>query len=196
MLQTAVFILTNIGLGIGLAIDAGSVSLANGLAEPNMSGRKTMGIALVFSVFQGLMPMIGWGCVHLIETVFKKFVLFVPWIALALLLYLGIHMIVSACTGKEEEQGNKKLTVPGLLLQGIATSIDALSVGFVIAAYDFIHVLVAALIIAAVTYAVCRLFLIVGKKVGVKHMKPAAVIGGIILIAIGLEIFIKGVFFG
>ena len=196
MLEIIWFIITNIGLGAGLAVDAGSVSLANGLAEPNMSRKKTIGIAAVFAFFQGLMPMIGWSCVHFIEKVFRKFVLAVPWIALALLLFLGINMIISACRGKEEEQQGKRLTPSGLLVQGIATSIDALSVGFVIAGYDLFHVLIAVSIIAIVTYVVCRLFLIIGKKVGMKHMKIAGIIGGAILIIIGLEIFIKGVFFG
>lgn len=195
MLQTVLFILTNIGLGVGLAMDAGSVSLANGLAEPDMSRRKTIAIAGVFSVFQALMPMIGWACIRLVESFFTKFVILIPWIALVLLAFIGIQMIVGACKGGEEE-GAKRLTVPGLLLQGIATSIDALSVGFVIASYDFLHVSVAVIIIGLVTYAVCRIFLIVGRKVGMKHMKKAAIAGGIILIAIGLEIFIKGVFFG
>lgn len=196
MLEILWFIITNIGLGVGLAVDAGSVSLANGLAEPNMSRKKTIGIAAVFAFFQGLMPMVGWSCVQFIEKLFRKFVAAVPWIALALLVFLGVNMIISACRGKEEEQQTKRLTRSGLIVQGIATSIDALSVGFVIAGYDLIHVLIAASIIAVVTYAVCRIFLIVGKKVGMKHMKIAGIIGGIILIVIGLEIFIKGVFFG
>lgn len=196
MLEILWFIITNIGLGVGLAVDAGSVSLANGLAEPNMSRKKTIGIAAVFAFFQGLMPMIGWSCVQFIEKLFRKFVAAVPWIALALLVFLGVNMIISACRGKEEEQQMKRLTRSGLIVQGIATSIDALSVGFVIAGYDLLHVLIAASIIAVVTYVICRLFLIVGKKVGMKHMKIAGIIGGIILIVIGLEIFIKGVFFG
>lgn len=195
MIEILIFIITNIGLGVGLAVDAGSVSLANGLAEPNMSRKKTIGIAAIFAIFQGLMPMIGWTCIRLVERIFRRFVTLVPWIALGLLLFLGINMIVSACKGKEEEQKGKRLTPSGLLLQGIATSIDALSVGFVIAGYDLLHVLIAASIIAVVTYIVCRLFLIIGKKVGMKHMKIAGIIGGVILIVIGLEIFIKGVFF-
>lgn len=196
-MKILIFIITNIALGVGLAIDAGSVSLANGLSEPNMSRKKTFAIAAVFSVFQGLMPLIGWCMVRLVSTFFKKFVLCVPFIALVLLVFIGVHMIIEACKKKnEEKKSSKHLTVPGLLLQAVATSIDALSVGFVIAEYDFAYVLLAVFIIAVVTYIVCRLFLIIGKKIGAKHMKTAAIVGGIILIVIGLEIFIRGVFFG
>ena len=195
-MKILIFIITNIALGVGLAIDAGSVSLANGLSEPNMSRKKTFAIAAVFSVFQGLMPLIGWCLIRLVSTFFKKFVLCVPFIALILLVFIGVHMIIEACKKNEEEKSSKHLTVPGLLLQAVATSIDALSVGFVIAEYDFTYVVLSVLIIAAVTYIVCRLFLIIGKKIGAKHMKKAAIAGGIILIAIGLEIFIRGVFFG
>ena len=196
-MKILIFIITNIALGVGLAIDAGSVSLANGLSEPNMSRKKTFAIAAVFSAFQGLMPLIGWCMVRLVSTFFKKFVLCVPFIALVLLVFIGVHMIIEACKKKnEEKKSSKHLTVPGLLLQAVATSIDALSVGFVIAEYDFAYVLLAVFIIAVVTYIVCRLFLIIGKKIGAKHMKKAAIVGGIILIVIGLEIFIRGVFFG
>ena len=80
------------------------------------------------------------------------------------------------------------------MIQGIATSIDALSVGFTIADYGLVMALVASLIIAVVTFAICMAGLLIGKKAGNHLSTKATVLGGIILIGIGIEIFVKGVF--
>ena len=81
------------------------------------------------------------------------------------------------------------------MLQGIATSIDALSVGFTIADYGLIMAFVASLIIAVVTFVICMIGLLIGKKAGQYLSSKATILGGIILILIGIEIFIKGIFF-
>ena len=180
-------------LGAGLAMDAFSVSVANGLSEPSMKTRKMIGVAGVYSFFQFLMPMVGWICVHTLVQAFHAFEAFIPYIALLLLLYIGIKMIVESVREKEQVQQNgKSLTLGVLLMQGIATSIDALSVGFTIEKYSFPMALIAALIIAAVTYIICHIGLVLGKRVGNKFTK-AEIIGGMILIGIGVEIFVKGV---
>ena len=190
-----VFIFNSVLLGVGLAMDAFSVSMANGLNEPKMkSGRMSL-IAGCYAFFQFAMPMIGWICVHTIVVYFKKFETFIPWIALILLLYIGGKMLLEGIKGGEEEEtADKHLSFGTLIIQGVATSIDALSVGFTIADYGAVMALIASLIIAAVTCIICIGGLLIGKKVGTKLSNKAAILGGVILIGIGIEIFVKGVF--
>lgn len=181
-------------LGVGLAMDAFSVSLANGLNEPHMKKGKMGCVAGVFAGFQAAMPLIGWICVHTVLQYFEVFRKFIPWIAFALLLYIGGNLLRegiknSDCSGEKE-----KLGFSTLMIQGIATSIDALSVGFTIAEYDLMMALVCALIIAVVTFFICMGGLMIGKKFGTKLSGRASIFGGFILIAIGLEIFVTGVF--
>ncbi len=188
------FILTNSMLGVGLAMDAFSVSLANGLNEPCMRKGKMCTIASVFAIFQALMPLIGWGCIHTVAQHFQAFATLIPWIALALLGYIGGKMIYEGIQNKEENP----CTQPGLgfstlCVQGIATSIDALSVGFAIADYGLLQAIMAALLIAAVTFVVCFGGVLLGRKAGTKLAGKAGILGGVILIIIGIEIFLTGV---
>ena len=189
-------IFNSILLGIGLAMDAFSVSLANGLNEPCMSKKKICGVAGTFAVFQAIMPLIGWLCVHTVVQYFTTFESFIPWIALVLLGFIGGKMIYESATCKEEGGCEcKKLGIGALIVQGIATSIDALSVGFTISDYDLTKALLCAAIIAILTFAICFAGVIIGKRAGTKMAGKAGYLGGIILIIIGLEIFIKGIFF-
>ncbi|MDO5346252.1 MAG: manganese efflux pump MntP family protein [Lachnospiraceae bacterium] len=181
-------------LGIGLAMDAFSVSMANGLHEPQMKVRRMCGIAGVFAIFQALMPMLGWICVHTIVNYFNAFRKFTPWIALALLLYIGGSMLLEGIRGNGEEEEKKRLGFGTLMVQGVATSIDALSVGFTIAEYYWLMALVCSLIIAAVTFIICIGGLYIGRKFGTKLSSKASILGGVILIVIGLEIFLTGIF--
>ena len=188
------FVIFCAGLGIGLAMDAFSVSLADGLHEPCMKRKKIFLIAIVFAIFQGLMPLIGWFCVHSIAEKFKAFEPFIPWIALALLLYIGIGMIREGfCKEDEACSCNETLGFTALIIQGIATSIDALSVGFTIAEYGALEALAAAAIIAGLTFAICYSGVVIGKNFGTKFSGKASIFGGAILIFIGLEIFITGI---
>ena len=189
-----VFFFNSVLLGVGLAMDAFSVSLANGLNEPSMKKKKMCGIAGVFAVFQALMPMIGWICVHTIVQYFKSFEKLIPWIALLLLGFIGGKMLIEGIREKDEEREKPEVGLWALIVQGIATSIDALSVGFTIADYGFVMALVCAVIIAAVTFIICMLGLIIGRNCGTRLSGKAAILGGSILIVIGLEIFITGVF--
>ena len=190
-----IFFLNSILLGAGLAMDAFSVSLANGLGDPHMKKTRMCGIAGVFAGFQFAMPMIGWICVHTIVQYFKSFEKFIPWIALVLLVYIGGSMLVEGIRGGDESAPGRKLTLSVLLVQGVATSIDALSVGFTIADYGLLMAFVCGLIIAVVTFIICMAGLQLGKLFGTKLAGKASIFGGVILIGIGLEIFIKGVFF-
>ena len=191
------FFFNSILLGIGLAMDAFSVSLANGLNEPDMSNKKGLGVAGVFGVFQGFMPFIGWVCVHTIATAFSAFEMFIPWIALALLGYIGGKMLYEGIQeykckseGGTECPMPKKLGISALLVQGVATSIDALSVGFTISDYTLVEAIVCALIIALVTFGICFAGIKLGKKFGTALAGTSSIFGGSILIFIGLEIFI------
>lgn len=187
------FIINCFLLGVGLAMDAFSVSLANGLAEPGMSKGRMRTIAGVFGSFQTIMPLIGWFCVHTIANTFKWFENLIPWIALILLGYIGGKMLLEGIRGDTEEESSDNLGVKGLMIQGIATSIDALSVGFAIAGYNLVMATGAASIIGIITYVICMIGLAIGRKAGTKLADKAGILGGIILIGIGVEIFITGI---
>lgn len=187
-----IFFVNGILLGLGLAMDAFSISLANGLNEPKMTFTKMSIISGCYAFFQFLMPMIGWVCVHTVLFYFSSLQKIVPWIALVLLLYIGGKMLIEAFTEKESSEKNVTfLTYKILVIQGIATSIDALSVGFTISDYNFFQALICSLIICTVTFAICILGLILGKKIGNHIKSKASILGGIILCLIGIEIFVK-----
>lgn len=192
-------IVTSILLGIALAMDACAVSMANGLNEPKMKMKKIILVAFMFGFFQAMMPLIGYFIGHALISYIEKFI---PWIALILLGFLGgkaiIECIIEIKKGdddSEQEEKIKSLTFKMLIVQAIATSIDALSVGFTIADYTIVNALIAALIIAIVTFIISFVAVHIGKKFGDKLGNKAELIGGIILLAIGLEIFIKGIWF-
>ena len=186
------FFLNSALLGVGLAMDAFSVSLANGLSEPQMKRGRMVSIAGVFGGFQALMPMLGWLCVHTIVQYFKAVDRFIPWIALILLGYIGGKMLWEGLRGGEDDE-KPAMSFGMLLVQGVATSIDALSVGFTIADYGPIMALTASIIIAAVTFAICMGGLSLGKRFGTRLAGKASVLGGVILIGIGVEIVLSGI---
>ena len=186
------FFVNAILLGVGLAMDAFSVSLANGLRAPHMGAGKMCTIAGTFSVFQAAMPLLGWVCVQTIVQYFRTFEKCIPFIALALLLFIGGKMLIEGIHGGEAEEA-EAVSFGGLLVQGIATSIDALSVGFTIAEYDFWHALTAALLISVVTFGICIGGLFLGMRFGMRFSGKATMLGGVILILIGLEIFLTGI---
>lgn len=191
------FFFNSILLGVGLAMDAFSVSLADGLNEPCMRRRKMSVVAGTFAFFQALMPLLGWLCVHTILQYFKIFELAIPYIALILLAYIGGKMLIEGIKDPCTEGCclNKSITISALIVQGVATSIDALSVGFTIAHYNLVSAVICALIIAAVTFVICFTGLYIGKKAGTKLAGKAGIFGGAILIFIGIEIFVTNVFF-
>lgn len=182
-------------------MDAFSVSLANGLNEPSMKMPKVISIAGIFGLFQGVMPLIGWFCIHNIASYFEAVVPFIPWVALGLLSFIGGKMLfegIAECrcksSGAESCPIPKKIGIAGLLVQGVATSIDALSVGFTISEHNAVQAAVCAAIIAAVTAAICFAGVLIGKKFGTRLAGKSSIFGGAILICIGLEIFITSFF--
>lgn len=205
MKYDSLFFINSIMLGVGLAMDAFSVSIANGLKENNMKKSRMSFMAGIYAFFQFFMPMVGWFLVHSIAEYFKKFQPLIPWIALILLLYIGVKMIIEGIkekkdadkeldTDKEESKDLvTKIAFSTLIIQGIATAIDALSVGFTTAKYNAMMAFISSLIIAAVTFIICFIGLGIGKKAGDYLKDKAAFLGGTILIAIGIEIFLKGI---
>ena len=188
------FFIENFLLGVGLAMDAFSVSLVNGMSEPCMKKKKAITIALVFSAFQAVMPLTGWLCVHTIVDKFEAFRPFIPWIAFLLLLYIGGGMLKDGINGeKSSNTCSQKIGLTTLIIQGIATSIDALSVGFTLATYNALLALTAATIIAAVTFVICSGGVVIGKRFGTYLSNKSLILGGFILLFIGVEILIKGI---
>ena len=188
------FFLTSFMLGIGLAMDAFSVSLANGLNEPCMRRRRMCGVAAIFAVFQALMPLIGWVCVSTVAQAFEAFAVCIPWIALALLGFIGGKMLYEGITSPCECEEKPAVGLAGLLIQGVATSIDALSVGFTISEYSLPEALLSCGIIGLMTFFICYAGIAIGKRAGTCLAKKAGILGGVILILIGLEIFITSWF--
>ncbi len=191
------FFINAIAFGAGLAMDAFSVSLVRGLCEPHMRKLRLCLIVGVFSFFQFFMPMTGWFFVHNLAQAFASFQKYIPYIALILLLFIGGKMLLEGFGGEEEktECPLKPIGFGALILQGIATSIDALSVGVTIADFSALQAFVYSLIIAVVTFAICTAGVLLGKKFGTRLAGKATILGGVILIGIGIEIFVTGVFF-
>ena len=189
------FVANSILLGAGLSMDAFSVSCANAIREPGMRVPRMVCIAGVYGIFQFLMPMAGWACVHTVKESFSAVQDYIPWAACLMLVLIGGKMLLEGIKSRstvsaEDSTEAGKLTVSVLLLQGIATSIDALSVGFTIAGYGVTMALAACLIIGAVTFVICMGGLAIGRRAGRVLTGKADIIGGIILIGIGLEIVI------
>ena len=189
------FFVNSVALGIGLAMDAFSVSVANALHEPKMPPPKMCLIAGVFAFFQFFMPMAGWICVHTIVVYFERIQFLIPWIALILLGWIGGKMIIETMRKKTDNDSEKMgfLSFGTLLIQGIATSIDALSVGFTTAEYSVLLALISSFIIAIVTFILCIAGIVIGKKATSHFSNKAGLLGGVLLLLIGLEIFIRGV---
>ena len=196
MTWSFVFFFNSVLLGVGLAMDAFSVSMANGLNEPRMAKKRMCLIAGTYGVYQILMPLIGWVCVHTVVQLFSKFEKAIPWIALILLGYIGGKMLLEGIRKQDEAEAESaaRLGFGTLMVQGIATSIDALSVGFTIADYGFVMALVCSLIVGVTTFFICIAGLAIGKKFGTALSNKASILGGIILIGIGIEIFVSNLF--
>ena len=186
------FFVVSIMFGVGLAMDAFSVSLANGMNENRMKVGRMCQIAGIFAFFQALMPLIGWICVHTILEYFNGFSKFIPYITLALLAYIGGKMIWEGLH-KNCDCEDCSVGFAALIVQGIATSIDALTVGLDIGEYNFVEALVCAIVIAIVTFIICMFGVWAGKKFGNMLSSTATVFGGVILVCIGIYIFIKGI---
>lgn len=183
--------LNSVLLGFGLAMDAFSVSLVNGLREPDMPKGRMAQIAGVFGGFQLLMPMIGWICVRTILEIFQSLTKYIPWVAFGLLLFIGGKMVVEGIRNKEGQEA-EQIGTGGLLMQGVATSIDALSVGLTMTDLNWIQALAESTLIGIVTFGICMGGILIGRKAGTKLSNKAGILGGLVLIAIGVKILVSG----
>lgn len=191
-------------IGVSLSMDAFAVSITDGLCYHNLTKRKGVLIPATFGIFQAVMPLIGFFVAFGLGQAFKEvFDKFDHWIAFVLLLIIGGKMIFDAIKefrSTEDEITPKQFSLPELLLQGVATSIDALFVGVSFAATDGLkdsipNVLMSVLIIGCTTFIISLVGVIVGYKVGNVLKKKAGIteiIGGLVLIGIGLKILIEG----
>ena len=169
-------------IGIGLAVDAFAVSIANGVKAKSIKIKYPLRIAFSFGIFQAFMPLIGW----LIGTNLKVLISSVDhWVAFILLGLIGIKMIYESF--KIEEDQPLLLSNKVLFLQSIATSIDALIVGTSLAFLNY-PIVISVILIGLITFLFSFCGVYIGKKFGSFLESKAEIVGGVILIAIGLKI--------
>ena len=181
------YIFQSIMLGFGVASDAFAVATANGISHTKLKATKALFIALMFGIFQGLMPLIGYFIGR------QLFCNLQTYISLVILSLMGIKMIFDALDKKniiKVHSANNELSIGAILLQAIATSIDALSVGFAISNFSASMAVVSATIICLITLVTSFIGVFIGKKFGKELKSFAEIFGGIILIIIGIRIFI------
>lgn len=179
-------------IGVGLSMDAFAVCATNGIVYKNTNKKWGFAMALCFGIFQALMPTLGF----YLGSAFAKYITaFDHIIALVLLGFIGVKMFIDGIKDGESETG-QRMTFGVLIIQGIATSIDALAVGISFAALEDIRILPAAVLIGCTTFVLSIIALIIGKRFGKLLGGKAQIVGGIILVAIGLKIFIEHTFFG
>lgn len=177
-------------IAIGLSMDAACVSMSNGMCYKSKF-KQIFSIGLAFGLFQGIMPLIGYFAGSLFS---KQISSFDHWLALILLIIIGGKMIYDAVKDDEEISCRTKLTFKLLIVQAIATSIDALAIGVGFAAMN-VNIYIAASIIAVTTFILSMIAVKIGEKIGIKLNQKAGIFGGTILILIGFKIFIEHMFF-
>ncbi len=177
-------------LSLGLAMDATAVGMTDGLSNRKVKLSNALLIGLIFGFFQALMPLLGF----LFGNLFASFIQTLDhWIALILLGYLGGKMLYDGFK-KDEEEEVKELSTKILLIQGIATSIDAFAVGISFATLK-VNIVLAVCSIGIITIVLSTIGVLIGKKFGDLLNNKATILGGLILIGIGLKIFIDHMFF-
>lgn len=178
-------------LSVGLAMDAFAVSITNGLCYKDNEKNNAVLSALAFGIAQAAMPVIGYFCGNL----FVNFITSIDhWLVLIILGFIGINMIIGAvkelknpdCCEAQPQQFTYKL----MIVQAIATSIDALSVGVGFAAMN-VNILYAGLMIGTITFICCVFGVKIGEKFGSLFKEKAEIFGGSILVLIGLKIFLE-----
>ena len=195
-------------LAIALSMDAFAVSITDGLIYQDINKKKALAIALIFGIMQGLMPLIGYWLVELVEflvnegssgSASKIMSLIVVWTAFALLLFIGVKMLVEgilALKKKEEEKPVKLFSYKEVLFFGLATSIDALGSGVALHSglsnniTIFIHIS----IIIVITFVISLLGVLLGHKIE-KLLKGkveiTSIIGGCILLTLAIWIVLS-----
>ena len=174
-------------IGIGLSMDAFSVSICKGLTTKKFSWKMALTCGLWFGLFQALMPLIG----YFLGSQFEQYITAVDhWIAFGLLFLIGANMIREALSKKNDVPDDNSLDFKTMLLLAIATSIDALAVGISFACIQ-VKIWSSVLIIGVTTFLFSVLGVKIGNVFGSKFEKSAGILGGIILILIGLKILLE-----
>jgi manganese efflux pump family protein len=180
-------ILTLIILALGLCFDTFAVSISSGLVLNRIEFFDAMKIAFSLAFFQGLMPVVGWFLGSGVSEYIKEYD---HWVALILLSSIGVKMAYESLKKGEERKAFNPLNPKVLVTMSVATSIDALIVGFTLAFVD-VQILWAGFIIGAVTFIASMLGILFGKKTGERFGKRLEILGAVILILLGLKIFIE-----
>lgn len=199
----AVFIVNSLLLGLSLSLDSFSICITNALIEHKMARKRIAFIALMHAAFQMGMTYAGYILVKILSTIFLNFLKVVPYIALTLLSYIGIKMIIEGIKDRrkaredkevkeDNKEGRRKIGIKTLLLQGVAASIDALSVGCALGMYSAARLFTASFTIGLTTFILCLLAFMLGERIPIKYSYNANIAGGTVLVAIGLEIVLGG----
>ena len=178
--------LTIVLIAVGLAIDAFAVSIANGMGIATKRRRSALLTATFFGGFQMIMPAIGWT----VGLTLAGFIAGIDhWIAFGLLAFIGAKMIYDGAK-KEGEKGAADLKLHSLLILAIATSIDALMVGF---SFAFLQtsILEPIIVIGAVTFGLSFVGFYFGSGLGKHFGHRIKIVGGLVLILIGLRILLE-----
>ncbi|MDO5790244.1 MAG: manganese efflux pump MntP family protein [Eggerthella sp.] len=171
-------------LGLALSMDAFAVTISNSFAYPNISRARSFSMPLAFGFFQFLMPVVGFVLGQLVSDFITQYAGIITFVILG---FIGGKMIWDAFHEEEgEEASEQALTMPVLLFQAVATSIDALAVGVSFAALE-VNVLTSSGIIGVTTALTCIVALVIGKRFGNALGEKATIIGGAVLILIGLK---------
>lgn len=172
-------------VAIGLAMDAFAVSIASGAGYKELHIRHTVRIAFFFGAFQAIMPLIG----YLAGQASMQYITnYDHWISFAILTFIGGKMAYESFQLEKATKNPAKIEI--LLVLAIATSIDALAVGFTLSLIK-VPVLIAVAIIGVITFILSLIGIYLGKKVGHLFENKIELIGGIILICIGLKILLQ-----
>jgi len=179
--------LTIIIIAIGLSFDTFAVSISSGLLKKDIMFLSALKIAFSLAFFQSVMPLLGWLAGTGIKDSIKSFD---HWVAFSLLAIIGLKMIYESLRPEKHKNGTDPLNYYYILGISIATSLDALFVGFSFAFLDF-PIYASMLIIGGITFLISMSGILFGKKTGNKYGKKMEILGGLILIVIGAKILIE-----
>lgn len=178
---------------LSMSVDAMTVSAVDSIQEKNMKKTKSILIALVFGLFQFIMPIIGYFIGYSFKDILEAYI---PWIAFSLLTLLSIKSLIDWIKDRkkkdEGEEVNKKISILEILVQGISTSIDALCIGFVYLNLNIANAMIVFSIIGITTFLLSLLTSLFGNLLANKLEKCAGLIAAIVFLAVGLKILIEG----
>ncbi len=170
-------------IGIALSMDACGVSISNALAFKNCKRRNFLAMTLLFGIFQGIMPLLGYFAGGFFADFITKWSGLLIFVVLGI---LGVKMIKDGFCAKEEEISDKNLNFKTIIIQAVATSIDAFAVGITFNASD-VNIFTAVSIIAFITAVLCTIAVFIGKKFGYLLKDKAVIFGGILLVVLAVK---------